>query len=61
MAFPVESILQGPFTAVPVEDKTRIEMGFLGSHSDIGGGFKEGDLEKYAQWLQENYGFTVAY
>ena len=39
VAFPVESILQGQFSPVPVPGQTRIEMGFLGSHSDIGGGF----------------------
>ena len=54
VAFPVESIMQGPFSAIPVEGKTRIEMGFLGSHSDIGGGFEESDLSKVALvWMVE--------
>ncbi|WP_158270477.1 RHS repeat-associated core domain-containing protein [Limnohabitans sp. Jir72] len=35
-AFPLESIMG---TAVPV-GQTRIEMGFIGSHADIGGGFQ---------------------
>jgi RHS repeat-associated protein len=43
VAFPLESIVGSP-----ASDGTRIEMGFLGSHSDIGGGFKEGDLAKVA-------------
>lgn len=42
--FPLESIM-----GVPVSnDRTRIERGFLGSHSDIGGGFEQGDLSKVA-------------
>ncbi len=43
-AFPLESI-QG--RAVPA-GATRIERGFLGSHSDIGGGFEQGDLARVA-------------
>jgi RHS repeat-associated protein len=35
-AFPLESVMGG---AVPV-GQTRIEMGFIGSHADIGGGFQ---------------------
>jgi hypothetical protein len=41
--FPLESIVGSPAT-----NNTRIEMGFLGSHSDMGGGFAEGDLAKVA-------------
>ncbi|MCW5319928.1 hypothetical protein D5039_01685 [Verminephrobacter aporrectodeae subsp. tuberculatae] len=49
-AFPLESIMG---TAMP-KDKTRIEQGFIGSHSDIGGGFKENSLSKVAlAWMVE--------
>jgi Uncharacterized alpha/beta hydrolase domain (DUF2235) len=52
--FPVESIVQGQFSAVPVLGQTRIERGFLGSHSDIGGSFADGDLAKVALvWMVE--------
>lgn len=44
MAFPLESIMGVP---IP-QGTTRIEQGFLGSHSDIGGGFPDGDLAKVA-------------
>jgi hypothetical protein len=43
-AFPLESI-QGK----PIPDGTaRVERGFLGSHSDIGGGFEDGELARVA-------------
>jgi RHS repeat-associated protein len=42
--FPSESILGVPAS----NDRTRIERGFLGSHSDIGGGFPDQDLAKVA-------------
>jgi RHS repeat-associated protein len=45
--FPVESIAQGQTSAVAA-GKVRIERGFLGAHSDIGGGFADGDLAKVA-------------
>jgi RHS repeat-associated protein len=46
--FPLESIDRG---ATPAST-TRIERGFLGSHSDIGGGFADGDLSKVAlNWM----------
>jgi RHS repeat-associated protein len=48
IAFPGESIMQGQYSPVPVEGKTRIEKGFLGSHADIGGSFAESDLSKIA-------------
>ena len=44
VAFPAESILGLP---VP-SGTTRIERGFLGAHSDIGGGFPDQDLAKIA-------------
>lgn len=48
--FPLESIMGGPAP----QDRTRIERGFLGSHSDIGGGFPEQDLSKVAlAWMVE--------
>nr|WP_249116007.1 RHS repeat-associated core domain-containing protein [Azoarcus sp. L1K30] len=47
-AFPFESIMGGPIPA----EQTRIERGFLGSHSDIGGGFTENELSKVAlSWM----------
>ncbi|MBA3623269.1 MAG: DUF2235 domain-containing protein [Methylibium sp.] len=50
VAFPVESILGG----LASTDKTRIERGFLGSHSDIGGSFAQDDLSKVALvWMVE--------
>ena len=42
--FPLESIMGAPVT----NGSTRIEQGFLGSHSDIGGSFPEDDLAKVA-------------
>jgi hypothetical protein len=50
VAFPLESIMGG---AIP-STQTRIERGFLGAHSDIGGGFPDGDLAKVALlWMVE--------
>jgi RHS repeat-associated protein len=46
--FPGESIAQGQFSSVPVPGQVRIERGFLGAHSDIGGSFADGDLAKVA-------------
>ena len=42
-AFPAESILSGQFSSVPIPGETRVEMGFIGAHADIGGGFPEGE------------------
>ncbi|WP_265665974.1 DUF2235 domain-containing protein, partial [Verminephrobacter aporrectodeae] len=48
--FPLESIMG---TEIP-KDKTRIEQGFIGSHSDIGGGYKDNSLSKVAlAWMVE--------
>lgn len=50
IAFPLESIMG---TAIPAH-QTRIERGFLGAHSDIGGGFADGELQKVAlNWMVE--------
>jgi len=50
--FPVESIMAGPYSSAAVPGQTRIERGFLGSHSDIGGSFSDGDLAKVAMlWM----------
>ena len=49
-AFPLESILGN---TVP-QDTTRVELGFIGAHADIGGGFATGqnDLAKVAlNWM----------
>jgi len=46
-AFPLESIIGSPASG-----GTRIEKGFIGAHSDIGGGFADGDLAKVAlAWM----------
>ena len=46
--FPLESVVGRGSAA----DQIIIERGFLGSHSDIGGGFPEGDLAKVAlAWM----------
>ncbi len=51
-AFPLESIMDGVYSPVPTPGMTRIERGFLGSHSDIGGGFAQGDLSSIAlAWM----------
>ncbi|WP_265280956.1 phospholipase effector Tle1 domain-containing protein [Verminephrobacter aporrectodeae] len=48
--FPLESIMG---TEIP-KDKTRIERGFIGSHSDIGGGYKDNSLSRVAlAWMVE--------
>ncbi|MBZ2210049.1 DUF2235 domain-containing protein [Massilia sp. R798] len=45
-AFPGESILGGDGWGV------RVEMGFIGSHADIGGGYAEGDLSDISlNWI----------
>lgn len=42
----------GMHSPQPTSGQTRIERGFLGSHSDIGGGFEQGDLSKVAlSWM----------
>jgi RHS repeat-associated protein len=52
--FPVESIMQGPYSSPTKPGQTRIELGFLGSHSDVGGSFREGDLAKVAMvWMRD--------
>ena len=45
VAFPLESIMGSAITA----EQTRIERDFIGAHSDIGGGFPDGNLAKVAQ------------
>ena len=51
-AFPVESIMPGQFSSAPAVGQTRVERGFLGSHSDIGGGFSQGDLSRVSlDWM----------
>ena len=42
-AFPAESILPGQFSSTPTPGETRVEMGFIGAHADIGGGFPVGE------------------
>lgn len=48
IAFPMESIRGAPTPA----NATRLERGFLGAHSDIGGGYPDGDLAVVAlNWM----------
>lgn len=52
--FPLESIAEGQFSDKPVPGQVRIERGFIGAHSDIGGSFADGDLAKVAlTWMVE--------
>lgn len=44
VSFPMESIRGAPTP----QNTTRIERGFLGAHSDIGGSYRNGDLAKVA-------------
>lgn len=39
------------------DGKYRLEKGFLGAHSDIGGGYESGDLSKstFKQWLRVRF------
>jgi RHS repeat-associated protein len=47
-AFPLESIMGDAIGA----NQTRIELGFIGGHSDIGGGFEDNQLSKVAlAWM----------
>uniref|UniRef100_UPI0038B2F8C3 phospholipase effector Tle1 domain-containing protein n=1 Tax=Verminephrobacter aporrectodeae TaxID=1110389 RepID=UPI0038B2F8C3 len=49
-AFPLESIMG---TEIP-KDKTRMERGFIGSHADVGGGYKDDSLSNVAlAWMVE--------
>lgn len=49
-AFPLESIIG----ITKPENKTRIERGFIGSHADIGGGYKDNSLSKVPlAWMIE--------
>lgn len=54
--FPVESIMAGMASTAAVPGKVRIERGFIGSHSDIGGGYAPGQ-DQLAQvalaWMVE--------
>ena len=37
--------MDGMYSPVPTPGKTRIEMGFIGAHADIGGGFAEDESQ----------------
>jgi RHS repeat-associated protein len=53
-AFPLESIMPSPASSTAIGGKTRIELGFIGAHADIGGGFgaTESDLARVAlNWM----------
>lgn len=53
-AFPLESIMPSPASSTTRGGKTRIELGFIGAHADIGGGFgaTESDLARVAlNWM----------
>lgn len=48
LAFPGESILGG------ASGGRRVEMGFIGSHADVGGGYAEGDLSDVSlNWMHK--------
>lgn len=50
--FPLSSI--EPRAGLRGSDATRVEQGFLGAHSDIGGGYADGDLSDVAlNWMVE--------
>ena len=52
--FPAESILDGPYSTRPVPGQQRVEQGLLGSHSDVGGSFADGELAQAAlAWMVE--------
>lgn len=56
-AFPLESIMDGTYGQPPTSGQVRIERGFLGSHSDIGGGFEQRDLSTIAlNWMVDQAG-----
>lgn len=59
-AFPLESIRNGPSSPVLPDGKTRTEMGFVGSHADIGGGFaRDNELSRVAlAWMVEQATFA---
>ncbi len=44
------SIYSSAATAAQLDGKTRIERGFMGSHSDVGGGYSDGDLSDVAHF-----------
>lgn len=50
--FDLESIHMNASGSVLQSGQTRIEMGFIGAHSDIGGGYEDGDLSDVAlSWM----------
>ncbi|MDD4870755.1 MAG: DUF2235 domain-containing protein [Kiritimatiellae bacterium] len=49
--FPLSSVLSGPND--PNADPRIVEQGFRGAHSDIGGGYTDGDLSNFAlMWMR---------
>lgn len=52
--FPLSSALSGP--RHPRSDPRIVERGFVGAHSDIGGGYEEGDRSNFALMWMRNEG-----
>jgi len=55
--FPLSSVLSNPNN--PLADPRIVEMGFAGAHSDIGGGYADGDLSNLALMWMHGEGLTV--
>jgi uncharacterized protein (DUF2235 family) len=50
--FPLSSVLSDPNH--PLADRRIVEMGFRGAHSDIGGGYEDGDRSNFAlMWMRD--------
>jgi uncharacterized protein (DUF2235 family) len=50
--FPLSSVLSGPDNSFA--DRRIVEMGFRGAHSDIGGGYEDGDRSNFAlMWMRD--------
>jgi uncharacterized protein (DUF2235 family) len=50
--FPLSSVLSDP--SHPLIDRRIVEMGFRGAHSDIGGGYEDGDRSNFAlMWMHD--------
>ncbi len=51
-AFPLSSVLSDP--QAPSADPHIVEIGFRGAHSDIGGGYEDGDRSNFAlMWMRD--------
>jgi RHS repeat-associated protein len=55
--FPLSSALSNP--NAPFADPRIVEVGFRGAHSDIGGGYEDGDRSNFALMWMRNEGVSV--